>query len=222
MEKWVIIIIVVLLVPVLLLGGILIFAVAYPGGMTSGTGDGRTVSTTQSTSQLVPDPLRLSTNYTVVDGHTYRVDDYIYEGSTYYYNFTVVLEEDCLLKSIVFRLNWTDEPDKEMGPTTLKNNPDEFTLRAEWMHYETAPDNQDIIATTHAENNPGQEGEGRIEIDISHTLLEVSRGEGDWCFSLNIICGDYGKQDKYVKPPYEDEGNDFTLMIETEVYVPRE
>jgi hypothetical protein len=52
-------------------------------------------------------------------------------------------------------------------------------------------------------------------------MAGVQRGEGQWSVALDMVAGDYTKSYKQVYPSQEDPGNDFTLVIETTVYVPK-
>ena len=218
-EKWVVIVVVILSVPVVIMGGLLGLGLLTSGGGSTGGGGGSGSQTGQS--EQIFDPLSLTTNYTVAEGPTLTMNGYAREGAVCYSNFTLALEAGRLLRSVHFRLNWTDEPDKSVAMVPVENNPDEFRMNVAWTTGNVDQEAQDISSWGWGKNNHGQSGQANIELEITHTIKAVQRGEGDWTVDLSVISGDYG-EDKPLYPSYEDNGNDYTLKIETQVYEPKE
>jgi len=121
------------------------------------------------------------------------------------------LEEDELLKSIEFTLTWTDE---DTGNPLLENDPDEFSLEVETP-------NGTVLEKGPVSDNGGT---GLVEVSVEFTLEEAISGESTGSYKVTIICGNCGDVHGptplgiYTEP---DDGNNWDLMVTTEVYSPK-
>jgi MFS family permease len=120
------------------------------------------------------------------------------------------LEEDELLRSITFILTWTDEP----SDTGFENDPDEFSLEVE------TPNGTSFLEGPVSDNG----GTGMVTISIDFDPEKDSMEDSIGSYAATIICVSAG--DQHSMGPFgifttPDTGNDYDLMVTSEVYTPK-
>jgi hypothetical protein len=120
----------------------------------------------------------------------------------------VVEEEN--IKSIMFVLTWTDEPDQDIR---YENQPDEFTIEV------VSPD-EELYGPESAFNPQG--GTGTISLSISFNPDTEPYLNGTGQYDITISCGSCGDQE-LIRPSIglqdqQDNGNTWELAITYEYY----
>ena len=159
-------------------------------------------------------------DYEAVEGPTFTVNEYLAENTPGEYSWTVPLNEDEYLHSIVFTLTWEDEPDVNAGPggvITFANQPDQFSLD---LFQAADPDDDTTTEDSYTEgpnSNPrGDQGMITYNQAYDHEKKESMNGAGSWV--ITVTCGTCGDQEGYLRTQ-QDNGNDFSLEVTTQIYV---
>ncbi len=147
-------------------------------------------------------------DYQVVDGAPASYGDYLAENSEYTTTMNIT---ETNVASVVFQLNWQDEPDSRLfGVRPLDNQPDEFSLKV------VAPDGKSHTTpvTQNARSENG--GTGTVELTIEYTPGDEDpyyNGTGD--YEITVICGNCGNQEpqRFGLLAQNDNGNDWALEV---------
>jgi hypothetical protein len=113
------------------------------------------------------------------------------------------------VKSISFKLTWTDEP----ADTGFENDPDTFSLSVETPN------------GTVFESEESTSSSGSIPISISFNPDRSTFVEGTGIYIVTVICGDCG--DQHTMGPLglivrTDDGNTWDLSVEYDYYSEKE
>jgi len=154
-------------------------------------------------------------------GESEMFGEYLEEQTEKTFDFNVELASDEYLAAIDIALYWEDEEDMRRVVRTFENEPDVFSLNVYWLG-DSLEDLFDPISESSGSvaNSHGQPGEINLHISIGHDSLGSTRGEGVWM--IDVFMEEAG--DFYPNGPsatyYQDTGNDFSLFIDTCIYVP--
>lgn len=152
-------------------------------------------------------------NFDLVEASPEILQDYAAEGEEYTYVYRI---DDTNVASVSFLLTWTDEEDSGWigASPNHRNEPDTFTIMVENPTGE-------FMGSASGSNSHGQEGIVEFMVPVPMESVPSLNGTGGWNITLTVVAGD----NEPIGPgifKFLDNGNDFTLQISHEYYLPRE
>lgn len=163
----------------------------------------------------------IESEYSVEPGEGFGRQSYADEDTETVIPFAMNISEGQYLKSITVTLTWQDEEDYRRVLRTFENEPDSFGLNVS-----LAPDPNDDTTTNltgsapMTENTHGSPQTISVTVEVKHQTTDSMNGNGTW--EIIVMCGEC--KDKYAATgpaalKYNDFGNDYDLVVETELYV---
>jgi len=162
----------------------------------------------------------IASDYSIEPGEGFGRQSYADENTETAISFAMNISEGQYLKSVTATLTWQDEEDYQRILRTWENEPDSFGLNVSVA----ANPNDDTTSNLNGsvpmtENAHGSSQTISVTVEVEHQTTDSMNGNGTW--EIIVMCGEC--KDKYASGPaavyYNDFGNDFDLVVETEMYV---